>query len=362
MKRKREDSKDSKVSRRRTVFDQLEYADNKQNKFKKVLTIWKGWTNARNPITTINSGSIQSLQLSPNEEFNYIPPQCTKEIYYSIFIHYLLRLGQQYDGNIYIVLEALLTIPFIPSPSGWKKGIDMADESDLVQNFILCFIDEKRDNHGAVSSGTHTRRQVCHQKKVHITKIMASLHKLPSLIELANTNNDTTTVVKKFVKELYLVRDLGATELIHVLTKIGIITNNVHISNTSICKGPETYNRLESLGVKTDDDREQLMTYLSNKYNIARDVVENGLCEALRWHNSSRDFWDTISQGQYIYTHDVSNNLVAYDVGGREVDVTIPRWDYTFPAVQPGIIRWWEHDYAVKYRHLMDRDILLTNN
>jgi len=150
-------------------------------------------------------------------------------VYYSIFIHYLLRLGQKYDGNIYIVLEALLKIPFIPSPSGWKKGIDMADESDLVQNFILCFIDEKRDNHGAVSSGTHTRRQVCHQKKVHITKIMASLHKLPSLIELANTNNDTTTVVKKFT-DLYLVQYLGATELIHVLTKIGIITNNVHIS------------------------------------------------------------------------------------------------------------------------------------
>ena len=92
-------------------------------------------------------------------------------VYYSIFIHYLLRLGQKYDGNIYIVLEALLKIPFIPSPSGWKKGIDMADESDLVQNFILCFIDEKRDNHGAVSSGTHTRRQVCHQKKVHITNL-----------------------------------------------------------------------------------------------------------------------------------------------------------------------------------------------
>ena len=94
------------------MFDQLEYADNKQNKFKKVLTIWKGWTNARNPITTINSGSIQSLQLSPNEEFNYIPPQCTKEIYYSIFIHYLLRLGQQYDGNIYIVLDNSMMVIF----------------------------------------------------------------------------------------------------------------------------------------------------------------------------------------------------------------------------------------------------------
>jgi hypothetical protein len=116
------------------------------------------------------------------------------------------------------------------------------------------------------------------------------------------------------------------------------------------------------LGVRSDEDREQLMSYLSDKDNITRDVVENGLCEALRWHNSTRAFWETISEGQYIYTHDVNNNLIAYDIRGRAADVTIPEWDDTFPAAQPGIIRWWEDDYAETYCHQMNKDILLTNN
>ena len=348
--------------KREVVYDQLEYANNNHSKFRKVLTRWKAWKDTFKPITTINSQSIRSLQLPLNESFHYLRPQCTKEIYYSIFIHYLLRLGRKYNGNIYIVLEALLTIPFIPSPSGWKEGIEMADNSTLKQNFLLCFIDEKRDVCGCVSSGRYTRRQVCHQKKVHVTKLMSSLDNIISLIDLANTRDDSTNVVKEFVAGLYLVRELGATELIHVLTKLGIITNNVHIKNTSICKGTKTYTRLESLGVRSDEDREQLMSYLSDKDNITRDVVENGLCEALRWHNSTRAFWETISEGQYIYTHDVNNNLIAYDIRGRAVDLTIPEWDYTFPAEQPGIIRWWEDDYAETYRHQMNKDILLTNN
>jgi len=45
----------------------------------------------------------------------------------------------------------------------------------------------------------------------------------------------------------------------------------------------------------------------------------------------------------------VNNNLVAYDIGGRAVDVTIPEWDYTFPAFQPNIILWWEDYYAERY-------------
>ena len=79
-------------------------------------------------------------------------------------------------------------------------------------------------------------------------------------------------------------------------------------------------------------------------------VVEKGLCEALLGHSGKR------------LANDVNNNLIAYDIRGRAADVTIPEWDDTFPAAQPGIIRWWEDDYAETYRHQMNKDILLTNN
>ena len=335
----------------------------------RVLALVQDWQQSIDPISTVDSDSIRSLQLTAeNDEFNFIRPQFTKDIYYSIFVDTLLQLGRENGGDIYITLEAILSMAFTPSPSGWLDGIERASSSGSGQNFIVSFINEMRNAYGCVSSGGHTRRQVSHQRSASIQNIMASLHNLLALIDLANTSDDTAFLVKQFTKSpsqggVFLAGDLMATEMIHVLSKLNIITNQIHMRNASVCRGTRTFQRLKLLGIRTDAERETMMTYLVTELNLQRDVVENGLCEALRWRYSNRRFYETIVDGQLIYTYGDNGTLNAYDLDGVSVPVSIPEWVRSASSYQRGSVRWWEDDYEKTYKHLItSRSIKLTTN
>ena len=83
----------------------------------RVLALVQDWQQSIDPISTVDSDSIRSLQLTAeNDEFNFIQPQFTKDIYYSIFVDTLLQLGRENGGDIYITLEAILSMAFTPSP------------------------------------------------------------------------------------------------------------------------------------------------------------------------------------------------------------------------------------------------------
>lgn len=252
---------------------------------------------------------------------------------------------------------------FTPSPSGWLDGIERASSSVSGENFIVSFINEMRNAYGCVSSGGHTRRQVSHQRSASIQNIMASLHNLLALIDLANTSDDTAFLVEQFTKSpslggVFLAGDLMATEMIHVLSKLNIITNHIHMRNASVCRGTRTFQRLKLLGIRTDAERETMMTYLVTELNLQRGVVENGLCEALHWRYSNRRFYETIVDGQHIYTYGDNGTLNAYDLDGVSVPVSIPEW-----VPERGSVRWWEDDYENTYKHLItSRSIKLTTN
>ena len=270
-----------------------------------------------------------------------------------------------------IVLEAVLWMAFTPCPSGWLDGIKLAKRnySTSNTNFIVNCINGMVMKEGCVSAGSKRRRQPSHQRTAPTLAIMKSLHNLLPLISLANNSNNTSKLLKAFAKPvsmggLYLTGELMATEIIHVLTKIGIIQNRVHIRNVSICKGTNTYSRLALLGIKSDEDIYQLMTYLCTDYDLSSDVVENSTCEALRWYHSTRQqFHETIGGWQKIYTFDKKDMLIAYDVEGNPATFAMAKWDFLPPSTSIFYgVCWWKNDYATIYEQQLEGDILLTNN
>lgn len=151
----------------------------------------------------------------------------TKDVYYSPFVHLALTVG----ANYFHVLEMVYCLVFSPSPSGWCEGVSMASSDASDNNFVFKFIDAMRDQYGSVSGGGHRRRQVSHQKKAKRRDIALSLWNLLSLINIANISDDTSSLVHAFTKSaaeggLFLVGPLIAQEIINILTKIGIITND----------------------------------------------------------------------------------------------------------------------------------------
>ena len=109
-------------------------------KFNEVLRLVPQWRHDVCAISLINSESIQSLEISPNDEFVFIPPQLTKDIYYSPFVHVLIEHGHRTSGSIYAALELAYTMVFTPSQSGWCQGQVLAEASAEDTNYVVRFI------------------------------------------------------------------------------------------------------------------------------------------------------------------------------------------------------------------------------
>ena len=332
----------------------------------RVYQLLQTWMKAKKVITKIDSKSIISLDLSSTKEYHFIVPQVTKDLYYSLFVHELLSYGKATEWSLYSVLEAVYTMVFTPSPSGWNTGKDIAmergEETNFVTRFILGMVEENK----CVSAGKGRRRQVSHQRSVHMSKIMMSLNNLLTMVELANESDDTHFVVSSFSEKpekggLFLAGMLAAQEMINVLTKIGIITNKIHSNNVLIATGTKTCERLKLLGVKTVNEQEKLVTYLSAKFGISSDTIENGLCKCMRDRNSKRKFYDTVSKTQMIYTM-IHGKLRAYDLKGTEVKVYPTKWRILEIKDSFTGIRWWNSDYESEYKKQLCENMILTRN
>src|SRR6056300_1156859 len=81
-------------------------------------------------IDHLSTESIRKLNISTENEFTYLPPQLTKDVYYSLFVDNVLRMAFWSRGDIYTALEMVMCMVFTPSPSGWFEGIWMAFYSD----------------------------------------------------------------------------------------------------------------------------------------------------------------------------------------------------------------------------------------
>ena len=131
-----------------------------ERKYDTVLDVVNHWIADRNPISQINSESVRALGLSRDEDFNYLYPQLTKDVYYSPYVHKTMSVGD----NLYLALEVVYCMALTPSPTVWYTGVDLVLGDNEEDNFVFRFINLMRDNYGCVSAGGHTRRQVSHQR------------------------------------------------------------------------------------------------------------------------------------------------------------------------------------------------------
>lgn len=343
----------------------LDTMANQDQKNAAVLNIISQWRAVVNPISDVNSESLATLDLSL-EGWNYLRPQMTKDLYYSPFVHACLHWGMNY----YHVLEMVYCCVFTPSPTGWCEGIAMAMARSVDSpnsNFVFHYIDCMREMYGSVSGGGHRRRQVSHQRTAIRKNILRSLNNLLLLIRRANENDDTPSLIDAFSASvsdggLFLAGPLVSQEIIHVLTKIGIITNDVHASNVQVARGTNTCKRLAKLGIKTEEERTNMMSYLSLHLNLSHGIIENALCESLRmrYARNGGSFYDSVRGDYYIYTWDDDGNLRAFAVDGSEVDMTIPEWQAADITSFAGV-RWWLPTFEENTANTMRGSILLTN-
>jgi len=249
---------------------------------------------------------------------------------------------------------------FTPSPSGWCEGIllALADASD--KPFVFKFIDCRRDKHGCVSGGSHRRRQVSHQRKAKNKDIARSLRNLHLLVGVADSTDDTSSLLAQFTPSaakggLFLAGHLLSQELINVLTKVEAIMNDYHAHNVQVAKGTKTSERLAKLGIRTETQQTNLMTYLSQTLNHPRDKLENALCEGLRFQYSrgQNRFYDSVNGEHLIYTRE-DGLLKAFDAGGGEVDILRPTWDKSNDEYEKC---WWSESGGAD----LSGCILLTN-
>ena len=270
-------------------------------------------------------------------------------------------------GDIYTALEMVMCMVFTPSPSGWFEGIWMAFYSDDYameneSNLVVCFIETMVNKYGHVSAGGGRRRMVSHSGSAVLGRIFKSLVNMLRLVELANTSDNTEQLLKMFTSSpekggVLFAGMLLAQEMINVLTKVGIITNHIHLRNATVAKGTCTSKRLVKYGIRTDNDREHLMCYLTKNLKLDREKVENGLCEALR--SKGRKVFDTVGHDSQLYQIE-DGVLMAYDVLGYcSFEINIPDWHGEISFFRG--VQWWDPGYERKCKRDLREIMMLTN-
>ena len=115
------------------------------------------------------------------------------------------------------------------------------------------------------------------------------------------------------------------------------------------------------MGIKTFDEQEKVVTYLSVKFGPPADKIENGICECLQERYSDRRFYDTVREMQDIYTM-VNSKLQAYNLEGTEVSANKPKWRIQHMQESFKGIMWWNSDHETEYKSNLCENMILTTN
>ena len=163
---------------------------------------------------------------------------------------------------------------------------------------------------------------------------------------------------------VYGAGELLAHEMFGVMLLSGLVTNDAHYDNVEISKGTKTDDRLAERGIKTTEEKEYLLTYISNRFSVSRATAENTVCEALRYvtGNGNRAM-DTIDRyGRlYIYDH-VNSIIIKFDMDGTFDDsFQFPDWKLPTPAHVHQGARWWIANYKEEYSDEMEGTNILSN-
>ena len=109
----------------------------------------------------------------PREEANewVYPADDDKDGHYSMCVNVLKDLGDRFEQNRAILVEAIMTIPLTPALDGWYHNMiqvvaqlterTVEDQKNVIENYVELF----NKNHGSVSWGKYSRCQVSHRGK-----------------------------------------------------------------------------------------------------------------------------------------------------------------------------------------------------
>jgi len=318
----------------------------RKEKYDKIGEIIHRWRKRRAENFCPTGDIWHFLEFERNFTWKAVQPIGNKDLYYSFFVHSLIKFGEENCFNRTFLLEAVYAMSFTPSPMGWKRGMKWALEMtkkngvNPIVNFILITVERK----GCVSFGKWRRRQVSHGKFITYYQLFQSLKNMEDIISFANTENDSTKVIRRLSSRVELggmhgVGNLIGQEILNVLTKVGIIHNLHHAKNGEICRGTETCRRLENLDIKTDANRKEMIHYLSFNLGIDRDKIENVTCESLRLEfGSNHNSYDTIFRGQFFF--EIEEGLLwATNCCGTKFNVPWPRWTVCITSIS-NYINW----------------------
>ena len=137
-------------------------------------------------------------------------------------------------------------------------------------------------------------------------QMFQSLQNLEYLIDLANSIDNTKYIVKKMASSWRMggVHGVGpfyAQVIVNVATKIGLITNRIHVEQVSISTSTTTFKRLRQMGVKTTSHASELVPFLVHRTGEPAQKCENMICEMLRRKFGTDRTKDYFVRGHKLY-------------------------------------------------------------
>ena len=167
---------------------------------------------------------------------------------------------------------------------------------------------------------------------------------------------------------LYGVGKLQAQQLLYLLTACGLMTDTKRYEEIGVAEGTETYKRLMKLGVGMKDIEDSILIMLSHELGIPSLIVmENLLCEALRWHfgEGTKRYmkYDFIGKDKLFYKL-IRGKLYVGKGGGTMIKCKFPKYDEKCDGYKAGC-EWWLITEDKPQRILtmdMDHTVTVSNN
>ena len=335
----------------------------------------------------------------------------------SVFYSYVIEVietkvkGAFGDKCKYVIYEAIYSFALSNGAvEGWERGVDYAIQNkDNGKNFIMNWIEGMVKECGHIGGGRFNRFMNSRNRNTYkVWDIYSSLYNLMRVCESAQYKNKST---KNLLKEmmgsptkmkegksmkggkrtkggktgkrggkvtasslkingagLFGVGKLQAQQLLYLLTACGLMTDTKRYEEIGVAEGTETYKRLMKLDEGMKDIEDSILMMLSHELGIPSVIVmENLLCEALRWYFGGRTKrymkYDFIGKEKLFYKL-TGGNLYIGKGGGSMTKCKFPKYDEKCDGYKAGC-EWWLITEDKPQRILtmdMDHTVTVSNN
>ncbi len=301
------------------------------------------------------------LTFRSNAPFKYIRPRANKSVYYSIYVHGCLELGRMYGFDKAFLFEAVFAMSLCPSPSGWYQGMMAAARLRNGRNLITSFIEYMVERHGSVSSGRYRRRQPSHQRTMLRRMPFWSCSNMNETITAHARGSDIRRQLSMPAPEggIHGAGELIAQEQMTVVAMAGTVGNDSIVDSVAIGSNTQTARRLRTMGVRSPENRAELLNFISASIREGTMYAENVLCELGRDVGASSFLaYDTLARGQSLYEMVVGMLMRTDDTGFVEPMGAIP-WKFGLAEYNDDAIFWW--DDSTNFMEI-EGEFVLTRN